>query len=272
MAIDPHQQEVAQLAAKLEREHPIRLQMLAVVTLAALAGFLISFTLLHLGLSIMAIRYAIATIGGYAVFVLCVRIWLLGRDAASSLTDSHDGGSGFNINGLGRLGGKAASQTSDAFFKGGRSGGGGASASFEAPTPTMQPLVMAPPPAQTSGSSIVPSWFDKLGKGGGKSGGGSGSGKSGLLVIVVIAVIVIGLAIVGRVVWQSPNLLAEMLVDGAVAGTALRGAARAHHRRDIDVVAHTWIPATIVLALMVSMGWLIQNIDPTAISIGDVFR
>lgn len=271
MAIDPRQQEVAQLAAKLEREHPIRLQMLAVVTLAALAGFLISFTLLHLGLSIMAIRYAIATLGGYAVFVVCVRIWLLGRDAASSLTDAHDGGSGVDISGLGRLGGKAASKTGDVFFKGGRSGGGGASASFDASTPTIQPLVMAPPPAQTSGTSIVPSWLDKFGKGGGKSGGG-GSSKSGLLVIVVIAVIVIGLAVVGRVVWQSPNLLAEMLVDGAVAGTALGGAARAHHRRDIDVIAHTWIPATIVLVLMVGMGWAIQNLDPTAISIGDVFR
>lgn len=268
MSTNAHQDDVARLAAQLEREHPIRLQMLAVVTLAGLAGFLISFTLLHLGLTIMAIRYAIATVGGYAVFVVTVRIWLLGRDASSPLNDSSNSTSGFNVNGLGRLGGNAASKTGDMFFKGGRSGGGGASASFDAPTPTMQPMVMPPP--QASGSSGTPSWLGQLGKGGGKSG--SGSGKSGLLVIVVLAVIVIGLAIVGRVVWQSPNLIAEMLLDGAVAGTAMRGAARAHHQRDIDVVSHTWIPATIVLVLMVSMGWIIQNIDPTALSIGDVFR
>ena len=166
---DPRSREVAELAAALEREHPIRLQMLAIVTLSAIAGFLVSFTLLHMGVTTMAVRYAIATLCGYGVFVACVRIWLLGRDHRDRLD-------------------------------------------------------------------------------------------------------VIGIAVVGRVVWQSPNLIAEMLVDGAVAGSALRGVLRTHHRRELDVVSHTWIPALIVLTVMIAIGVAGQHVQPDAVSIGDLFR
>ena len=112
MRKDPHADEVDRLARQLEHEHPIRLQMLAVVTLAGLAGFLVSFVLLHLGLTVMVVRYAIATLAGYGVFVVCVRVWLLGRETASSL-QSDDGhtssGLHLNLDGLGRIGGKANS-------------------------------------------------------------------------------------------------------------------------------------------------------------------
>ena len=269
MSADPHAAEVARLAAELKRDHPIRLQMLGVVTLAGLAGFLASFALLHLGFTWMAARYAIATLAGYGAFVWTVRIWLLGRDASSALNSDGHGSSGWSFNGLGRLGGKASSKSSDGLFSGGRSGGGGASASFGSPNVGQsQMLAMAAQP-QPQSSSSGGGWLGKLGgKGSGKSGG---SGK-GLLPLLVIALIVIGLAVVGRVVWQSPNLLAEMLVDGAVAGSAIRGVQRAHRHREIDVISHTWIPALIVLVLMVTIGWAAQSIDPQAVSIGDVFR
>lgn len=267
MSADPHATEVAALAAQLQREHPIRLQMLGVVTLAWLAGFLVSFVLLHLGLTSMAMRYAIATAAGYGVFVWCVRVWLLGRDAATSLNDSGRSSSGWNLNGIGRLGGRGASKTSDALFGGGRSGGAGASASFDAaPMNNAQMFAMSASQQQPQAAS---SGWSGLGKLGGKSGG---KGGKGLLPLLVIALIVIGIAVVGRVVWQSPNLIAEMLVDGAVAGTAIRGVRRAHRYREIDVVAHTWIPALIVFVLMVTIGWVSQRVAPEAVSIGDVFR
>lgn len=262
MRADPHADEVAALAARLEREHPIRLQMLAVVSLAALAGFLVSFTLLHLGLTTMAIRYAIATAVGYAVFVVSVRIWLLGRDASSHMRDEGGGWRGLNLNGLGRIGGRAASQTGESLFKGGRSGGAGASGSFGSPD-AGQTQMLAMSAAQSRQSSSGLPGLGKLKIGGGKKSAGA---------IIVIALIVIGIAIVGRVVWQSPHLIAEMLVDGAVAGSAIRGAARAQRQRDIDVVSHTWIPALIVFVLMVTIGVVGQNVMPEAVSIGDLFR
>lgn len=263
MRADSHADEVRKLAEKLEHEHPIRLQMLGVVTLAALAGFLASFVLLHMGLTTMAIRYAIATIAGYAAFVVCVRIWLVGRDTSSHLTDDGRRSSWWNLNGIGRLGGQSAAKTGESLFKGGRSGGAGASASFGTPdVAKTQMFAMAAPQAQTSSGGLP-------GLGNVKIGGGKGKGA---LPLIVIALIVIGIAVVGRVVWQSPNLIAEILVDGAVAGTAMRGMQRANRHREIDVVAHTWVPALIVLVLMVAIGAAGQYFRPDAASIGDLFR
>jgi hypothetical protein len=265
MRVDPHADEVAKLAARLEREHPIRLEMLAVVTLAALAGFVVSFALLHVGLTNMAVRYAIATIGGYGVFAVSVRIWLLGSEASSNLrSDGHTSG-GLNLNVFGWSGGKSSSSAGESLFKGGRSGGGGASAIFDAPqTGTMQTLAMTTPPPQSTSSGFS-------GLGNMKIGGGGGKGK-GVLPLIVIALIAIGIAVVARVVWQSPHLIAEMLVDGSIAGTAIRGAQLAHHHREIDVVEHTWVPALIVLVLMIAIGAAGQHIRPDAVSIGDLFR
>lgn len=260
MRMDPHAEEVARLAAQLEREHPIRMQMLGVVTLASLAGFLTSFTLLHVGLTNMAIRYAIATGIGYGVFVWCVRVWLLGRDASAQLHDDGHWSRGLNLNVFGRAGRSTASPAGDTLFSGGRSGGAGASASF-ASSSGPAPMFVMPPPPQSSGNGLP--GLDKV---------KLGSSKKGAAAILVIALIVIGLAVVGRVVWQSPNLLAEMLVDGAVAGSAFRGVQRAARHRELDVVRHTWVPALIVLVVMVAIGAAAQYLVPQAVSIGDVFR
>lgn len=264
MRTDPHTEEVSRLAAQLEHDHPIRLQMLAIVTLAAIAGFLVSFVLLHLGLMIMAIRYAIATAGGYGVFVVCVRVWLLGRESSSNLVNSGSArSSGLNLNLFSWGGGKSTSSNGDSLFKGGRSGGAGASAMFDAPqTGTMQTLAMTTPPPQSTSSGFS-------GLGNMKISGGKGKG---VLPLIVIALIAIGIAVVARVVWQSPHLIAEMLVDGTFAGTAIRGARLAHRNREIDVVEHTWVPTLIVLVLMVSIGAAGQHFRPDAVSIGDLFR
>ena len=198
---------------------------------------------------------------GYGVFIACVRIWLLGRDASSNLRNSGGHSSGLNLNVLGRIGRSTASKGSETLFRGGRSGGAGASALFDAPSAGQAPMfAMAPVPPPSSGG--LPD-LSKMKFGGGKKSAGA---------IIVIALIVIGIAVVGRVVWQSPNLIAEMLVDGAVAGSALRGVQRAHHRRELDVVSHTWIPALIVLTAMIAIGVAGQHFQPAAVSIGDLFR
>lgn len=263
MTDDSRVEEIARLAAALERRHPVRLQMLGVVTLAWLAGFLASFVLMHAGLAVMAVRYAIATIVGYGVFIVAVRLWLLGAGSASSLPalpslrDDGRPARWWHVRGLGRLGGHAAKQSSDSLFKGGRSGGAGASALWDAGGSPVQPILLPPSPAPAPSSSGFGTIKVK--------------GKNAVPIIAV-AIIVIGLAVVGRVVWQSPNLVAEMLVDGALAGGALRGAARASRQRDIGVIAHTRIPAVIVLVLMIALGWAGQSLRPDAVSIGDLFR
>ena len=261
MSADPRDEEIQRLTYHLAHARSVRLHMLGIITLAWLAGFLTSFALLHLGLTSMAVRYAIATACGYGAFVFAVRMWLLGSDAASQAND--DGsrrGPRVNLGGLGRLGGEATKKGGDALFTGGRSGGAGASALWDTNTPAIQPLFVPAP--DTSGASG--SGFSGLGKikMKGKNAG----------AIVAVVLIAIAIAVVGRVVWSAPNLIAEMLVDGALAGGALRGVARAHQRREIDVIEHTWIPALIVFVLMIALGVTAQSFVPTAVSIGDLFR
>ncbi len=53
-----------------------RLTLGLLVTLAGFAGLLISHFLLHLGLHEMWQRYPLAVIGGYAVFLLQLRLWV----------------------------------------------------------------------------------------------------------------------------------------------------------------------------------------------------
>ena len=59
-----------------------RLQMSLILLLTGLAGFLASFSLLHLNVSRMWIRYPIAILIAYGVFLLLLRLWLwiYGRD------------------------------------------------------------------------------------------------------------------------------------------------------------------------------------------------
>jgi hypothetical protein len=58
-----------------DRSYP-RLTLLLLVTFAGCAGFLISYGLLHLGWHKMAVRYPLAVLGGYAVFLVQLRIWV----------------------------------------------------------------------------------------------------------------------------------------------------------------------------------------------------
>ncbi len=53
-----------------------RLALSLLLTLTGLAGFLISYGLLHLGLLHMGLRYPLALLGAYAFFLALLRLWV----------------------------------------------------------------------------------------------------------------------------------------------------------------------------------------------------
>lgn len=80
MPVDSHPKWRLRARAALEtyfqnRSYP-RLTLLLLVSLAGCAGFLISSGLLHFGWHEMAVRYPLAVLGGYAVFLIQLRIWV----------------------------------------------------------------------------------------------------------------------------------------------------------------------------------------------------
>jgi hypothetical protein len=264
--MDPHQRlhRVSRLSSALEQNGYPRLTMLMIVGGAGVAAFLSSALMLAAGLRYMPVRYAIASLIGYAVFVWLVRGWLAARDRREAsqrlVADSVDAVDVMNVTDLPgsvvRAIGRSAREAPVDIFQGGRSGGAGASAAFGG-GPTHMPVMAVPPvPSESSGGL---SWAADLDDDGLK-----------LLPLFAVAAIAVGLFAAGSVVWSAPQLLAEILVDGAIAGQAYRGLRKGNWTG--GVLRRTWKPMLAVVAAFVLLGFAGHYVDPTADSIGDFFR
>ena len=236
-----------------------RLIMLLVVSGAAVAGFLSSVVLLWMGLRYMPVRYALAGIAGYGVFLTLMNHWL-GRHSRSALLDrAGDIATSFDLpGGVLRGSSRLAKRTADGLFSGGRSGGGGASAAFDA---GLAPPVSPPPLVMSSAST------------GGTSKGFSLDldGDDALPLLALIAIIA-ALAACLSVVWQAPQMLAELLADGAVAGAAYKGLRSSTGDWTLGVIRRTWLPATAIFVTFILLGYAGHQLKPGADSIGDFFK
>jgi hypothetical protein len=238
--------------------------MLVIVSGAAATAFLTSAALLWAGVRYMPVRYAIASLLGYAVFVWLVRGWLAARnrrEAGNRLVENAaDAVDVVNIVDLpGAVVRTTTSGTREVpvgIFQGGRSGGAGASASFGSTPPQVPAMVMAPVPSE---SGSAPSWA-----------AGLDDDSVKLLPLLAVAAIVIGLFAAGSVVWSAPQLLAEILVDGVIAGQAYRRLRTGNWSG--GVVRRTWKPMLAIFLAFVLLGSAGHYFDPTADSIGDLFR
>lgn len=234
--------------------------MLLVVTLAGVAGFLTSAGLLWTGLTLMPVRYGVASLVGYGLFVSLVNRWLnrTARPPENSVVET--AADVIDVPGVVfRGGGRLAEKATTGLFKGGRSGGGGASASFDAGGVGSSPVIPVPMPAssRSSGSSWMPDvdLDDDAVK---------------FLPIIAVVAIAIGLFAAGSVIWSAPQLLAEILVDAAVAG----GAYRRLKSTDLTggVIKRTWKPMLAIFLTVVCLGAAGHYLKPGADSIGDFLR
>ncbi|MGH7518567.1 MAG: hypothetical protein ACREOC_14065 [Gemmatimonadales bacterium] len=238
---------IAFLRAHLERQAYPRLHMFAVMTLAALAGFFTSVLLLHLGLTIIAIRYALAALVGYGAFLAGVRIWLAMQRSSRTFS-----GSDLVDVPLSESGGPAPSEFT--FGGGGGGSGAGAGGSFDIPVEST-PI------------------------GGGGHGGGLevvadlDDGVAIIVPLVVVGFLIIGLIGLVTVLTGAPALLAEVLLDGLIAGAAYRRLRDLDRRHWLDgVFRRTWKPMAAIIGVLMLMGVSIPLFHPGADSIGDVLR
>jgi len=256
-AVSPERVEQLLLATSFPR-----LQMALILALAAVGSFLSSASLVALGLGSMGVRYALAVVGGYLFFLGLVRGWIayqtrnwsFGRKGADEARGSFDLGSfdpgsidagsvelpdlsaleGWGGGGDGLAGG------------GGNFGGAGASGSFG--------------DAATEGASGV---LEEV-------GGGDGEG-----VVIVIAIVALlgGLVALGFVVYSSPILLAEVLLDVAVAGAVYRKNRR-HERGHwaAGVLRRTYKPALVLAVFAAVFGFATQSLAPAERTLGGVLK
>jgi len=229
---------VARVHQHLERRGRPRLELFVLVSLAGMAGFLVSYGLLAGGMASMPIRYGIAGVAGYLAFLCLIAVWIAVKRRIDSPWDAVDA---LDVLNVADLSASVSAPAPRSLFEGGRSGGGGASAAWD-----------------HRGS----------GMGGGSGGSWLDADELGWMILIAAAAFA-GVIAVGYVVYLAPALLAEVVVDAVIVATISRKIA-ATERRDwtATVLRRTWLPATVLVAMLMIGGWGLQRIAPDARSIG----
>ena len=232
-----------------------RLHMVLILSLAAVGAFLSSASLVALGVESMAARYALAVVGGYLFFLASVRVWIayqtrnwsFGRGAEQeprrARSRSLDPGT-IDLPDLSAL------SSADAGFSGGGGefGGAGASGSFDGEV--------------TAGGSSS-SALD----------GVSGGDGEGVAIVIAVLALLGGLIALGFVVYSSPILLAEVLLDVAVVGALYRKNQR-HERGHwaAGVLGRTYKPALVLAIFATIFGAAMQSLAPEQHTLGAVLE
>lgn len=234
--------------------------MTAVVSIAGGIAFLCSAVTLWAGLDSMAVRYGLAAVAGYLAFGAVLGAWIGWRrswlDHMLDLpTPEIDLGAG-----------RAASSGSS-LFAGGRSGGGGASASF--PTGPSASMVSAdanaapalPMPGSSENDGVFARVID------------ADAGERIWLVVLALVLAFGALVAVAYVVYSAPVLLTEVALDAGVMSGVYRSVRRHDDGHWVGAVwRRTWLPALVVIVCVSVAGYLLQLAVPDARSIGGVIR
>lgn len=233
---------ILRLRRRLEQEAFPRFQMGLIVGLTGAAGLLFSFLLLDAGMTSMALRYPLALLAAYGVFLVLLWLWL--RTKAEDYVDIPD------------LSGPAPGGSGDcapAFGEGGgHFGGGGASGTFDAPA-SFAPAESDSPLAEAA----------------------SAVGDADELAIpLIVLAFALGLALASLyVVYIAPMLFAELLVDGALSYALyrrIRGADSPHWLA--SAVRRTALPFLLTGGFVAAAGVAMAAYAPGAHSIGQVIQ
>lgn len=244
-----------------------RIQISIILALTALAAFATSAVLLRVGLTEMGIRYPLAVIAGYIVFLFLLRIWIwLQNDDPISEIDIDLPGD-LVVPSLDLGGSSSGSGTGpDVIFGGGGdfagAGAGGAWSDSDAPVPTHAAFVASSSSSASSSAS-------------------SGSGgidldfdlDEGVALLIVIVVVLLVFSALIYVVWIAPVLLAELIVDAAVVSTLYRPVKNIERQHWLlTALKKTGLAALFILFLSLVGGIVMQAAVPEAVTIGQFLK
>lgn len=237
--------EVVRARQDLQQHGWPRLQMALIVALTGAAGFLASHLLRLAGIDAMLLRYPMAVLLAYGVFLLLMWIWIRWRwdNVLDGL--SPDLGSGSPSP-------RGSAVESPWSGVGGRSGGGGASASWNESAPVI---------AGDAGELPLT---------------GLAEDEAGLPLLAILGIVALAATVLLAsvwVVWSAPVLMAELLVDAAIAGGLYRRMQGMQQQGWWRVcVSHTIWPLLGLLVFFTVVGWLAQELAPGAVSLAQAFR
>lgn len=226
----------------------VRFHMSLIVGTVVASGVLTSRLLLELHVRSLAVRYPLAVLGSYLIFLLLVRIWIWyvwRRQAASFGIDL--GNVDLSGSGGGWTSGRSGGGDVPVRFDGGQSGGGGAGSSWEADTNAIAPVS----PPRTGWSSFSGLDFD--------------CGDDDWLILLLLALLVLGIVCAGGyLVYAAPSILPDAACQCVLASTFSRVSKERHHGWMTGVLRSTAIPFAIVLLLAGTLGWVAHRHCPQA--------
>lgn len=256
---------IERMRLQLTRDGWPRLLVSFLLALTGIAGFLVSTVLLHLGVTTMTVRYPLAVLSAYCVFLLLLRLWLALRRRTESHADPlYDIGDGLShvFNAGVRVAGDSATPA-PTFGGVADFGGAGAGGSWGDGAASI-----APDSISGGGSSSSMDWTPDLGL-----DVDLDLGEGCFWIIIPIVAIVGVLVAMFYVVYIAPVFLAEILVDALLlAGLykRLKGVERRHWLR--SAVRRTLLPAVLATALFIAAGYLMGLVAPEARSIGEFWQ
>lgn len=249
---------VTQLRQDLQTHSWPRMQMTLLVSLTGGSGLLASFLLLHAGLHNMALRYPVALLVAYGAFLLLLWLWL--RTRADDWTELPDAGIDLPLP-SGRSGGPSWSPGG-----GGQFGGGGSSASFDAPVP------LRAFSSDTPGSAAGKGLSDGVGDGLGSIADAADADE--LVIPLLVIALAVGLALSSLyVIYSAPTLFAELLLDGALSASLYRRLRTIERRHWVSTaLRRTALPFALTALLLAGVGWGLQTAAPGAHTLGQALH
>jgi len=246
--------KIESLKRWLQRKSYPRLHASLILLLTGLAGFLVSFVLLRLGVTAMWLRYPLAILVAYGVFLILLRVWLsLSRPRDWYLEEVID--TTVEI-----VSSDSTVVTDSEFGGGGDFAGGGGGGSWESVTTvtSTKSSVSTFTPAKSSGSSGFSFDLDL---------------DEGWWVLLAVVALMGAVIAALYVVYIAPALLAEILLDGVLlAGLYKRLKTIEHTHWLRSALRRTAVPAAVIVVFFTIAGFAMQRAAPEARSIGEVLR
>jgi hypothetical protein len=246
-------------------------------------GFITSVLLHRVGLGAPVVRYPLAVLAGWAVFLGLVSVWVWWQRrentrfeaARSSARGQSSSGIDLPSGGTGGAGGGGSSWGGG----GGRFGGAGASDSFADGTSDGFASGFAAGNGSSGGSGSGSSAASVSGTGGGGKGSGWDidlGGDDGGFILLLIGIVVVAAAVFGVVfyaVYSAPTFFAELLIDGGV-GTWIYRRADVANRPDwlSTAVRRSVWPVVVLLMLFFALAMVMRHVAPGATTLSQAWH
>jgi hypothetical protein len=225
--------------------------MMLIVALTGGAGFLASYTLLHVGIESLAWRYGLSVAIAYVPFLFLLWLWM--RTSPSDYDDLDEVIADI-VDAIPRSGADSPKfEGSGGHFGGGGSSGDWGSSSGSEPELELPklPEVSNAVDALDADEAAIP---------------------LGIALVLLSFLAMIAFACVS-VIYSAPTLFAELLVDGVLSVSLYRRLQRIQSRHWLSsAVRRTALPFAMTALLSVCAGLLISHYIPHAHTLADVWR